>query len=175
MRESQSGAVAEAMLELARPSEATDRGGQRPRGLGSLRTFDALQDRSFRWFFMSMLAQFSSMHMQMVVNPWLVYELTGSYAALGAVALVSSIPGLILGFAGGVVADRASKKVVVQAGQAISAIGTFVVALLLAFDMLAYQHLLALAALQGAVFAIVGPARQAFIPEIRLPFIRHNI
>jgi MFS family permease len=133
---------------------------------GSLRTFDALHSPSFRWFFASMLAQFSSMHIQMVVNPWLVYQLTGSYTALGTVALVSSIPGIVLGFAGGVVADRAPKKVVVQIGQAISATGTLIVALLLAFDMLIYPHLLALAALQGSVFAIVGPARQAFIPEI---------
>jgi MFS family permease len=132
----------------------------------SMRTFDALNDRSFRWFFASMLAQFSSMHMQMVVNPWLVYQLTGSYAALGAIALVSSIPGLVLGFAGGVVADRAPKKIVVQIGQAISATATLGVALLIAFDMIMYEHLLALAAIQGAVFAIVGPARQAFIPEI---------
>jgi MFS family permease len=106
------------------------------------------------------------MHMQMVVNPWLVYQLTGSYAALGAIALVSSVPGLLLGFVGGVVADRAPKKTVAQIGQTISATGTLAVAILLALGMLRFEHLLALATLQGGVFAIVGPARQAFIPEI---------
>lgn len=141
----------------------------RPHGIArvtTLRTFDALDSRSFAWFFASMLSQFSSMHMQMVVTPWLVYELTGSYAALGTVALVSAVPGLILGFVGGVVADRAPKKIVVQAGQLISGFATLAVAVLLAFGMLGYMHLLALSALQGAVFAIVGPTRQAWIPEI---------
>ena len=168
MPDQDAGGVVTAASEAARPVMMADDAPSGPRegGLGSLRTFDALQDHSFRWFSVSMLSQFSSMHMQMVVNPWLVYELTGSYAALGTVALVSSVPGIVLGFAGGVVADRAPKKAVVQIGQAISAVGTFVVALLISFGMLAYWHLLALAALQGAVFAIVGPTRQAFIPEI---------
>lgn len=150
-------------LESARPAESPHASGARAVGL---RTFDALRNRSFAWFFASMLAQFSSMHIQMVVTPWLVYELTGSYAALGTIALVSAVPGLALGFVGGVVADRAPKKIVVQAGQAVSGLATLAVALLLAYDMLVYQHLLALAAVQGAVFAIVGPARQAWIPEI---------
>lgn len=168
MPDQDAGGVVTAASEAARPVMMADDAPSGPRegGLGSLRTFDALQDHSFRWFSVSMLSQFSSMHMQMVVNPWLVYELTGSYAALGTVALVSSVPGIVLGFVGGVVADRAPKKAVVQTGQAISALGTFVIALLISFGMLAYWHLLALAALQGAVFAIVGPARQAFIPEI---------
>lgn len=152
-----------AVLEPQLTGDAPSPGGVRAVGL---RTFDALRNRSFAWFFASMLAQFSSMHVQMVVSPWLVYELTGSYAALGTIALVSAVPGLALGFIGGVVADRAPKKIVVQAGQAISGLATLTVALLLAFDMLVYSHLLVLAVVQGAVFAIVGPARQAWIPEI---------
>ena len=132
----------------------------------SLSTFEALGSRSFQWFFVSMLAQFSSMHMQMVVNPWLVYELTGSYAKLALVALVSAVPGLILGFVGGVIADRVPKKPVVQVGMAVSAISTFAIAVLLALDIRVFEHLLILSAIQGAVFAFVGPARQAFIPEI---------
>src|SRR5690242_12979024 len=79
-------AVAVAPPLAARPLEASASalaGARRRPSLRSLRTFDALRDRSFRWFMVSMLSQFSSMHMQMVVNPWLVYELTGSYAKLG--------------------------------------------------------------------------------------------
>jgi MFS family permease len=132
----------------------------------SLRTFEALNSRSFRWFFVAMLAQFSSMHMQMLVNPWLVFDITGSYARVGAIALASAIPGLILGFPGGVVADRASKKIVVQVGQTVNAFGTLSIAVLLTLDMLTFTHLMLVSALQGGVFAIMGPARQAFIPEI---------
>ena len=132
----------------------------------SVRTFEALNSRSFRWFFVAMLAQFSSMHMQMLVNPWLVFDITGSYARVGAIALASAIPGLILGFPGGVVADRAPKKIVVQIGQTVNAFGTLSIAVLLTLDMLTFTHLMLVSALQGGVFAIMGPARQAFIPEI---------
>ncbi len=132
----------------------------------SLRTFEALNSRSFRWFFVAMLAQFSSMHMQMLVNPWLVFDITGSYARVGAIALASAIPGLILGFPGGVVADRAPKKIVVQIGQTVNAFGTLLIAVLLTLDMLTFTHLMLVSALQGGVFAIMGPARQALIPEI---------
>lgn len=134
--------------------------------MGSVRTFEALNSRSFRWFFVAMLAQFSSMHMQMLVNPWLVFDITGSYARVGAIALASAIPGLILGFPGGVVADRAPKKIVVQIGQTVNAVGTLGIAVLLTLDMLTFTHLMLVSALQGGVFAIMGPARQAMIPEI---------
>lgn len=141
---------------------ARRRGVQMP----SVRTFESLNSRSFRWFFVAMLAQFSSMHMQMLVNPWLVFDITGSYARVGAIALASAIPGLILGFPGGVVADRAPKKIVVQIGQTVNAFGTLSIAVLLTLDMLTFTHLMLVSALQGGVFAIMGPARQALIPEI---------
>lgn len=140
----------------------------------SLRTFEALNSRSFRWFFVAMLAQFSSMHMQMLVNPWLVFDITGSYARVGAIALASAIPGLILGFPGGVVADRAPKKIVVQVGQAVNAFGTLLIAVLLSLDMLTFNHLMLVSALQGGVFAIMGPARQAMIPETVGPRLLSN-
>ncbi|MEX2228341.1 MAG: MFS transporter [Dehalococcoidia bacterium] len=135
----------------------------RPR---SIRTFEALNARPFRWFFVSMMGQFSAMHMQMVVTPYLVYELTGSYAALGAMSLGNAIPGVLLGFFGGVVADRAPKKLVVQIGQAINALFTLGLALLALAGELRFEHLFIASAGQGAVFAIMGPARQALIAEI---------
>ena len=106
----------------------------------NLRTFEALKDRSYRWFFFSMLAQFSSMHMQMVVNPWLVYQLTGSYVALGTIALANAVPGLIFGFVGAVVADRAPKKYIVQIGQVVNAAGTAVVGVLILNGSVGFEH-----------------------------------
>lgn len=38
-----------------------------------------------------MLGQMASQNMQMVVRAWLAYELTGSYAALGTIALANAI------------------------------------------------------------------------------------
>ena len=50
------------------------------------RTFDSLRESQFRWFYAALLGQMSSMHMQMVVRGYLVFVLTGSYAARGATA-----------------------------------------------------------------------------------------
>ncbi|MCC6238338.1 MAG: hypothetical protein IT299_12325, partial [Dehalococcoidia bacterium] len=67
-RRSESGraAVAESPMASAPIREVAARPGLIAR-LASLKTFEALNDRSFRWFIVSMLSQFSSMHMQMVV------------------------------------------------------------------------------------------------------------
>lgn len=112
------------------------------------------------------MAQFSSMHMQMVVTPFLVFELTGSYAKLGLMAFASAVPALVLGFFGGVVADRAPKLLVVQIGQALNMLTTLLLAFLLVAGVVRFDHLLLVSAAQGAVFAMMGPARQALIPEI---------
>jgi MFS family permease len=131
------------------------------------RTFDSLIDvRAFRWFMVAMLGNWGSLQMQQVVRGFLVYYLTGSYAALGGMALANSAPRLVLALFGGVVADRMPKRVVIQAGQAFNALLTLSIALLLVFDVLRFEHLIISAVLQGISNSFTQPARQALIPEI---------
>ncbi len=139
--------------------------GPAPRGL-SLRTFDSLSDRNFRWFFFAMLGQMGAMNMQMLVRGWLTYDLTGSYALLGVVALASAVPMLFLSVFGGVIADRFAKKRVVQVGQTASAINAAIVAFLLFIHVLVFWHLLVAGFAQGVVMALMMPSRQAMIPEV---------
>ena len=82
----------------------------------SLKTFDSLSDPSFRWYFCSMLGWFASMNMQQLARGVIVYDMTGSYAALGMISLANAFPGLILSLPGGLVADRLNLKRVVQFG-----------------------------------------------------------
>ncbi len=137
-----------------------------PRQGLSLRTFDSLSDRNFRWFFFAMLGQMGAMNMQMLVRGWLTYDLTGSYALLGVVALASAVPMLLLSVFGGVIADRFAKKRVVQVGQTVSAINAGIVALLLFVHVLVFWHLLVAGFAQGVVMALMMPSRQAMIPEV---------
>jgi MFS family permease len=131
------------------------------------RTFDALLDvPPFRWYMLSMLANWSAMQMQNVVRGYLAYEITGSFAALGGVALANSLPRLALALSGGVIADRANRRYVMQAGQAFSTVVTAAVAVLLFTDLLTFNHLLIAAFLQGISMAFSQPARQAMIPSI---------
>lgn len=143
------------------------RGGGGLRAITSLRTFDSFREvPSYRWFFLASLGAFGGMNMQMVARGYVAYVLTGSYTALGGIALAQALTGVFFTAIGGVAADRWPKMAVIQIGQVITALMALVIGLLLLFDMLEFWHLLASAALQGAVFAIISPAWQSVIPEV---------
>jgi hypothetical protein len=57
----------------------------RRRGL-SVQTFSALSNPNFRLLYCGNMLQFGAMQMQMLVRGVLVYDLTGSFAALGMVS-----------------------------------------------------------------------------------------
>src|SRR5712692_6659752 len=73
------------------------------------RMFAVFEDRNFRFLYIGNILQFGSMNMQLVVRGWLVFHLTGSFAALGTMALANAVPTLVFSPIGGVIADRASK------------------------------------------------------------------
>ena len=132
-----------------------------------LRTFDALIEvRAFRWYMAAMVGNWASMQMQQMVRGLLVYHLTGSYAALGGMALANSAPRLVLALFGGVMADRMPKRLVLQVGQSFNALLTLSIGLLLAFDLLRFEHLVISAVLQGISNSFTQPSRQALIPEV---------
>ena len=132
----------------------------------AVRTFDSLSQTSFRWYFFSMFGWFASMNMQMLVRGVIVFELTGSYAALGLVSLANAMPGMVLALPGGVIADRLEKKHIVQAGQIANATVSAVLAGLMLADALVFWHLLMGAVFQGTINSLIMPARQSMIPEI---------
>jgi len=142
-------------------------GAKRPRF--SPRTFDSLRQRDYRWFFIAMLGQMAAMNMQMLVRGYLVFELTGSFAALGIIGLVSAIPMVLLSLIGGVIADRAPRKLVLQVGQVANVLLALAVAGLLFADVLRFSHLVVASIVQGTVMALMMPSRQAMIPEVVSP------
>ena len=155
--------------EAVRPTPAGGIGGWRA-AVTNLGTFDSLRVPAYRWFFFALIGQMSSANMQQVVRGYLVYLLTGSYAALGAIALANAVPGILLSLSGGTLADRVrQKKHIVQAGQLGSAAIALAVALLLVADRLTFESLFIASACQGAVQALMMPARQAMIPEVVEP------
>jgi len=131
------------------------------------RTFDSLIDvPAFRWYLLSMTGNWSALQMQQVVRGFLAYQLTESFVALGLVELGNSLPRVALALYGGVVADRASRRVMVQMGQGISAAIAMILATMLFTNVLRFEHLVIAAVIQGSVNSFALPARQAMIPEI---------
>jgi MFS family permease len=149
-------------VALAEPPVTTPEPGTR-----RFRTFDTLIDvPAFRWYMGSQTFNWSAMMMQMVVRGVLAYELTDSFAALGAVELASSGSRVVFALHGGVVADRSSRRVIIQLSQAFNGGLSVVMALLLFAGRLEFLHLVLGAVAQGIVNSFAMPARQAMIPEI---------
>ncbi len=134
------------------------------------RTFGTVaDDANFRLLFFGNVLQFGSQQMQLVVRGWLVFHITGSYAALGTMALANAVPGLLLAPIGGVVADRAPKKTVIQAAQAYNVVNAAVLAILAAgmFSLqLEFWHLFLSSFLQGGVNSVMMPSRQSMISDL---------
>ena len=114
------------------------------------------------------------MNMQMLARGFLVFDLTGSYAALGTLALVHAVSMLAFSLYGGVLADGRSKRMILQLGQIAAALNAAVVATLLFADLLRWEHLLAAAFAQGVTSGLMMPARQAMPPEIVQPSLLQN-
>jgi len=107
-----------------------------------------------------------AMSMQMLVRGYLAYQLTDTFTSLGVVGLGSAIPMLLLSPFGGVMADRAPRRFVLQVGQSFGFVIAVVIGVLLFADLLEFWHLVAASVAQGVMMALVMPSRQAYLPEV---------
>ncbi len=157
--------------------EPTDQQGERPAAQPYVphqswvrRTFGAItEDANFRNLFFGNMLQFGSQQMQLVVRGWLVFHITGSFAALGTVALANAVPGILLSPVGGLIADRAPKKTVIQSAQLYNMVNAAVLSALAAGWLgieLAFWHLFLSSFIQGGVNSIMMPSRQSMISDL---------
>jgi len=133
------------------------------------RSFAAVEDSNFRLLFFGNVLQFGAQQMQLVVRGWLVFHITGSFAALGTMSLANAVPGLLLSPVGGVIADRAPKKTVIQAAQAYNVLNAAALAVLATgmFSLhLHFWHLFLSSFVQGGVNSIMMPSRQSLISDL---------
>jgi len=108
----------------------------------------------------------SAMQMQMLSRGYLVYDMESSGSLLGLVNVGASIPMLVLPLFGGVLADRINRKRIIQAGQIAAALIAFSVFVLIRTERIEWFHLLVSSIMQGAMFSLMMPARQALIPQL---------
>ncbi len=104
--------------------------------------------------------------MQVIAQGWLVYELTHSEVALGAVGFASAIPSLLATPWGGVVVDRVPKRTLLVLTQAGAMLLAFILAALAFTGLVREWHILVLAAALGLVNSFDSPGRQAFVVEM---------
>ncbi|MDA1296862.1 MAG: MFS transporter [Chloroflexi bacterium] len=130
------------------------------------RTFSSLSNREFRLLWFGMLLSMGGFQMQMIARGILVYDLTNN-AVLTSVVAMGFAPSLLLvSLFGGVLGDRMERRLLIQIGQAVNAVAAGVVAVLVITGSVHWTHLFAVSIVQGAMFAVQMPARQAAIPKL---------
>lgn len=129
-------------------------------------TFAALAVRDYRLLWGGLIVLFGASQIRMVASGYLAYELTGSPLLLSVVAMGYAVPMLTLALVGGVVADRFERRRLVQAAQGMFSAVALFVGVSIQLGAVTWMHLLIASALQGALWAILVPARQAMIPGI---------
>lgn len=117
-------------------------------------------------FWLGTLFSFLGMQMQVVARGYLAYDLTDKNSALGGVMIAFGLPQLVLGLWGGVLADRIPKRNLLMVCQAVVAANSLWIAVMIMGDSIEYWMLVVAGAVQGAGFAFIGPARQAFISDL---------
>ena len=125
-----------------------------------------LRVRDFRRVWLASLASNAGSWLQVVASGWLIFELTDSPAAVGALALVTRAPAFLLSTYGGSLADRFDRRSVGMAtfGLQAAAAGTLALITFAGGANLAAIYTLTFAV--GVGFALGLPAMLALIPTL---------
>lgn len=129
-------------------------------------TFASLRIPAYRVFWLAMVATFMGYSVGAVVRGFLVYELTESNAALGAVFFAFGVPMILFALVGGVVADRLPHRLVNVVIQWLFVVSVSIQAALIFTDLIELWMILVGAVFEGIGFALVFPARQALIGDL---------
>jgi MFS family permease len=130
------------------------------------RTFSALRVPNFRRFFYGQSISLVGTWMQSVAQSWLVYSLTHSSTALGAVVAIQTLPVLVLGPYAGVIADRTDKRRLMVVLQSLMGIQALVLGLLAILHVVTFWQICVLALALGLNNTFENPARQSFVLEM---------
>ncbi|MEK7238088.1 MAG: MFS transporter [Nitrospirota bacterium] len=132
----------------------------------SFRPFSALTYRNFRLFWFGQIISLTGTWMHSAGQGWLVLKLTDSPFYLGLVGSVSSMPILLFTLAGGVAADRLSKRKILLTTQMMLMLFAFILAVLVSTGIVTVWYVLVIGFLIGTVNAFDIPARQSFFIEM---------
>lgn len=132
----------------------------------SLKGYEVLRNRNYRLFWMGQWISLIGTWMQSVTQAWLLTRLSGSPLALGLLGAASSAPVLVLVLLGGLVSDRFDRRSVIILTQTLSLVQALVLTVLTLTGLVQPWHIIALAAVLGAINSFDIPARQAFVVEL---------
>jgi MFS family permease len=130
------------------------------------RTFGSLDTHNYRLYFAGDLVSHIGSWMQTMAEAWLVLQLTGSGAAVGATFAFRFLPVLLFGLWGGTIADRFSRRKLMLVTQTLAAFLAVVLWLIVLTGVVEAWMVFALAFALGLVTVVDEPARHAFVEEM---------
>ncbi|MGI9252847.1 MAG: MFS transporter [Thermomicrobiales bacterium] len=126
----------------------------------------AFRHRDYRLFWFSQLLSLTGTWLQSLAQSWLVLTLTNSPIALGMISILQFGPTLVLGLAGGVIADRYPKRRILLVTQSAIFVITSILAILVVTGTVQLWNIYAAAFAFGIVNAIDMPTRQSFVSDM---------
>jgi MFS family permease len=129
-------------------------------------TFASLSVPNYRRYYAGQSISLIGTWMQMTAQAWLVLSLTHSSTWLGVIVGLQTIPVLLLGPYGGVIADRVAKRKLMVALQSLMGVQALALGLLTVTGSVRLWEIGLLAAMLGLNNAFENPARQSFMLEL---------
>jgi MFS family permease len=129
-------------------------------------TFAALAVPNYRRYLGGQAISLVGTWMQMTAQSWLVLTLTHSGTMLGVVVALQTLPVLVLGPYGGVIADRVDKRRLMVVLQSAMGLQALALGVLTVTGSVRVWQIGVLAALLGLNNAFENPARQSFMMEL---------
>ena len=130
------------------------------------RTFSSLSNANYRKFFLGQTTSLVGTWMQSTAQSWLVLTLTHSATDIGWVVALQTLPVLLLGPYGGVIADRIDKRRLMIILQSCMGIQAAVLAVLSLLHIVTFFDVCILAIVLGFNNCFENPSRQAFVLEM---------
>ncbi len=135
-------------------------------GGGRIGTFHALRFHDFRLLWVGTVFASLGQWVQITTLGWVVYDLTGSSALLGAIGSMRAVPMLFFSPFAGVAADRMDRRVLLIWTQVAMLVLALVVGVALVFDVLEVWHLFVFTLLAGTAQVFNMPVRQTVIFDL---------
>jgi hypothetical protein len=129
-------------------------------------TLSPLRSRNFRLYISGQGVSMLGNWMQGTAQAWVVWRLTGSTAALGIVAMLNTLPILLLGPFSGVWADRLDRRRLLIYTNLLAMTLAVIMGTLVYTGSVRLWHVYMLAGILGCVNALDIPSQQAFIGDL---------
>jgi MFS family permease len=130
------------------------------------RTFSSLSNPNYRRYFSGQAISLIGTWMQTTAQAWLVLVLTHSATDLGIVVALQTLPNLLLGPYGGLIADRLDKRKLMVGLQTLMGVQAVILGVLTLTHHVTFVDVCILAVVLGLNNCFENPARQAFVLEM---------